>query len=79
MSDRDLCPVECLKCYELRTREFRSVTNVLSKLFLSYILPHKSVSSSTSARWIKSLMQLAGVDTTIPSAHSVRGAATTEA
>ena len=77
--DKDLCPVECLKCYELRTREFRSFTNGVNKLFLSYILPHKPVSSATLARWIKSLLQLAGVDTTIFSAHSLRGAATTEA
>ena len=63
--DKDLCPVECLKCYELRTKEFRSFTNGVNKLFLSYILPHKPVSSATLARWIKSLLQLAGVDTTI--------------
>ena len=29
--DKDLCPVECLKCYELRTKEFRSFTNGVNK------------------------------------------------
>lgn len=43
---KDLCPIECLNCYELRTREFRSFTNCVNKLFLSYILPYKPVSSA---------------------------------
>ena len=72
-----MCPVECLKCYQLRTKEFRSITNGPNQLFLSYILLHKPVSSSTLARWIKSWLQLAGVDITVFSAHSLRGAATT--
>ena len=76
--DKNLCPVECLKLYEIKTREFRSVDEH-NKLFLSHILPHNPVSSSTLARWIKSLLQLAGIDTSLFTAHSLRGAATTEA
>ncbi len=71
---KDLCPVECLKLYEIKTKEFRS-GDEHNKLFLSHILPHNPVSSSTLARWTKSLLQLAGIFT----AHSLRGAATTEA
>ncbi|CAB3991639.1 Integrase recombinase xerD [Paramuricea clavata] len=76
--DKDLCPVECLMFYEIKTKEFRSVDEH-NKLFLSHILPHNPVSSSTLARWIKSMLQLAGADTSIFTAHSLRGAATTEA
>ena len=76
--DADLCPVESLKSYEQRTQRFRSCDEN-NQLFLSFIQPHRPVTSSTLARWIKSLLQLAGVDTTIFSAHSLRGAPTTEA
>ena len=39
--DKDLCPVECLKLYEIKTKEFRSVDKIEhNKLFLSHILPH---------------------------------------
>jgi hypothetical protein len=78
--DFDLCPVECLKCYEVKTREFRpSDIYVPNKLFLSYIHPHNPVTSSTLARWIKNILQLAGIDTSIFTAHSFRGASTSEA
>jgi hypothetical protein len=73
--DKDLCPVECLKSYEYKTRESRPKDNTQpNPLFLSHIRPFKPVSSSTLARWIKCLLSLAGIDTTIFSAHSLRGA-----
>ena len=50
-----------------------------NKLLLSHINPHKPVSPATLARWLKELMQLAGVDTTIFKGHSVCGAVATEA
>ena len=72
--NKDLCPVSCLKCYETNTKEFRSTDiNQNNKLFLSYISPHNPVTSSTLARWIKNMLQLAGIDTGIFSAHSIRG------
>ena len=77
--DKDLCPVSCLKCYETNTKEFRSTDINQNKLFLSYISPHNPVTSSTLARWIKNMLQLAGIDTGIFSAHSIRGASTSEA
>lgn len=42
-------------------------------LFLALIKPHKSVTSCTVAQWLKALLQAAGVDTSIFSAHSVYG------
>ena len=76
----DLCPVECLRVYLDRTKGFRSNNkDQQDKLFLSFVIPHKPVSSATLARWIKSYLQLAGIDTSIFSAHSLRGASTTAA
>ena len=79
-ADMDLCPVECLRVYLDRTKGFRSNNkDQQDKLFLSFVIPHKPVSSATLARWIKSYLQLAGIDTSIFSAHSLRGASTTAA
>ena len=78
--DLDLCPVQCLKSYEYRTRNSRPLDDQQpNPLFLSYIQPYKPVSSASLARWIKSLLKLAGIDTGIFSAHSLRGAATSAA
>ena len=78
--DKDLCPVNCLKCYEDNTKDFRPRDiNMSNKLFLSYINPHNPVTSSTLARWINNMLQLAGIDTETFSAHSIRGASTSEA
>ena len=43
------------------------------------IKPHKAISSSTVARWLKSLLEASGIDTSIFSAHSVRGASSSAA
>ena len=43
------------------------------------IKPYNSVSSPTIARWLKSVLAKAGVDTNIFKAHSVRGASTSAA
>ena len=75
-----LCVVQCLKHYEQRTKEFRgSGEGQSTKLFLSYIKPHKPVTSQRIAHWIKMFLKDAGIDTSIFSAHSVRGASATAA
>jgi hypothetical protein len=71
-----LCPVTTLKAYEERTANVRGTE---TKLFLAIIKPNKAVASSTIARWLKSLLQAAGIDISIFSAHSVRGASSTTA
>ena len=68
-----LCPVTTLRAYE------ESLRNGETKLFLALIKPHKSVTSCTVARWLKALLQAAGMDTSIFSAHSVRGASSSKA
>ena len=70
-----LCVCKCLQEYEARTLQWRTQDpSKPNKLLLSHINPHKPVSPATLARWLKELMQLAGVDTTIFKGHSVRGA-----
>jgi len=41
--------------------------------FLSYIKPHKPVTSQRIAHWIKDALKKAGVDISTFKAHSVRG------
>ena len=56
-----------------------SLRNGETKLFLALIKSHKLVTSCTVARWLKALLQAAGVDTSIFSAHSVCGASSSKA
>ena len=68
-----LCPVNTLRSYEHRTQSLRAQE---TKLFIAIIKPHQVVTSSTIARWLKSLLDSAGIDTTVFNAHSTRGAST---
>ena len=72
----ELCPVRALKAYEKLTVDIRGKE---SKLFLAIIKPHRAVVSSTIARWLRAILEAAGVDTSIFNAHSVRGASTSKA
>ena len=78
--DKNLCVVECLQCYEDRTRQFcPSTVEQPNPLFLSYVQPHKAITSRTLAHWITNSMEEAGVNTSIFKAHSVHGASSTAA
>ena len=75
-----MCVVKCLKEYESRTRDMRSVlAGQENRLFLSVVQPHKPVSASTVARWVRNLLQAAGIDTSQCKPHSVRGASASAA
>lgn len=74
--DRRLCVFSVMKEYLQRTESIRCREN---RLIISYIKPHKSVSSNTIARWIKTVMCRAGINTEIFTAHSVRSASTSKA
>ena len=75
-----LCVVQCLKQYEAMTSQFRSVTpQRAAPLFLSYVKPHKPVTTQRLAHWIKDLLKEAGVNTEVFKAHSVRGTTTSAA
>ena len=75
--DSRLCVVQCLQAYEKATRKFRVIEpSTPAPLFLSYVRPHKPVTSQRIAHWIKDTLRKAGVDTNTFKAHSVRGAST---
>ena len=77
--DRRLCFVKYLKQYEKVTENVRQKTeNTQNLLFSSYVKPHKPVTSATIARWVKTVLSLAGIDGVF-TAHSTRGALTSAA
>ena len=76
--NKKLCPVLTLQEYEKRTTDKRS-PNGSTQLLIAMIRPHKSVSSSTVARWLKRVLNNAGIDTSIFNVHSVRSAACSSA
>ena len=75
-SEKILCPVSCLEQYVSRTSGIRGEAK---SLFIGVQPPHKPVASSTLARWLRSTLESAGVDTSLFAAHSTRGAAATKA
>ena len=76
-----LCVLRCLQCYIMRTSSFRPVRcpNTASQLLLSYHQPHHPVQSCSIARWIKSVLGSAGIDTAIFKGHSTRSVSTSKA
>lgn len=56
--DSRLCPVTYIKHYITKTNSLRSNP----RLLISYTKPHKPVTNSTVARWIRSTLQDAGID-----------------
>ena len=69
-------PVRSLNLYIKRTRELRGDNE---QLFISFIKPHHPASSPTITRWLKLIMESAGIDTSIFKAHLVRCASTSAA
>ena len=74
-----LCPMLTLQCYEERSGHFREASGGSNPLFISVRRPHRPVKPSTLGHWLKSVMKLSGIDTSIFTAHSTRGAATSKA
>ena len=79
--DQTIFPVVTLQAYEARTMEFRarSTGNKKTLLFLSWIGKYYPVTGSTIARWLKTCLTAAGINTSIFKAHSVRGASSSTA
>ena len=71
----DLCIVKTMRAYVQRTEHLRQVE---TKLLISTQKPHKGVSKSTVARWVKQVMDRAGVHGTY-GPHSTRAVATSQA
>ena len=71
-----LCPVQTLSVYLNRTNQLRGKE---TKLLISFIKPHKAVTSSTVDRWLRTGLELAGINPDIFGAHSTRGASASAA
>ena len=74
--DRRLCVVTYITHYIERTQ---SIRNKEQSLLVSYVKPHRKVSESTIARWIKEIMKEAGIDVNTFKSHSTRAASTSTA
>ena len=59
-----LCAHSTLLHYVARTANIRQSLNS-SQVFVSYGKPYKVISSATLARWLKAVLSLAGIDTSI--------------
>ena len=73
--DKSLCIVHYIKEYIKRTQSLRHD----KQLFISYRKPHNAVSKSTIATWIRTELQVCGVDIRIFKAHSTRSASASAA
>ncbi len=60
--NKNLCPVQHLKSYLEKTSTLRGKH---TQLFVSFQKPHNPVSTDTIARWIKTVMSKAGINTEI--------------
>ena len=69
-----LCVVENLLQYKQKTEHLRQCPN----LFVSYIKPHKAVSSDTISRWCKGMLSDAGITPDLFTPHSSRSAASSK-
>ena len=76
-----ICVLRCLQSYISRTNTFRPLVDPATNqhLLISYHRPHKPVQSCTIARWIKSFLGSAGIDTSIFKGHFTRSASTSKA
>ena len=71
--DKELCVVQHLREYIHQTDALRKDH---SQLLLSYVKPFRPVARDTVSRWVKQVLQYAGIDITKYSAHSCRAAST---
>ena len=76
--NRNLCPVSTFLEYRLRTSKLRPKQEE-GCLFIAVKKPHRPVTSATIGHWLKKILKQSGIDTSIFSAHSTRGAATSKA
>ena len=74
--NKDICPLLTLKEYLRQTKDLRGDE---SQLFISYHKPHKGVSRDTISRWVKHVLEAAGIKTSIYTPHSTRAASTSKA
>ena len=71
-TNKALCPLRHLAEYVRRTSGIRTTTRV----FISHKAPHEAISSQRISKWVKGILQLAGVASAV-SLRSTRSAAST--
>lgn len=71
-----LCVASVLKLYLEKTSEFRGNTK---ELFISLKRPFKAVGAQTLSHWVKNVLKVCNIDTSIFSGYSTRHAATSAA
>ena len=69
-----ICIIRTLKAYILKTKDIRTS----STLLISYVAPHRAVTSQTVSRWLTQALRLAGIPLHY-TGHSTRGASTSAA
>ena len=69
------CSIAVLNSYIELTKAWRDQE---TRLFLSFIRPHKAIGKSTIARWLKEVLYLSGINTDIFQPHSIRGASSSK-
>ena len=74
--DEQLCIFKTVQVYLARTKPLRGK---FTQLLISYEQTHKPVTTDTIARWLKTVLDKAGIDTNIFHAHSTRAASTSAA
>lgn len=73
-SDESLCVMHSLLYYISVTKEIRKSQQV----FISYAT-YNSVTTTTIARWLRTVLELSGINTSVFKAHSFRGASVSAA
>lgn len=72
----EICVASTLEEYLITTKALRGN---IQELFITYKKPFRKASVQTLSRWIKTVLQESGVDTSIYSGHSTRHASTSAA
>ena len=76
--DERLCVYVGLTEYLVRTRDLR-IGNGDGSLLLSYVKPHGHVTRDTISRWIRTVLDMAGIDSKVYGGGSVRAASVSKA
>lgn len=74
-SDPRICVVRTIKEYLARTSDIR---NGQDQLVLSHAPPYHVVGSSRISHWVREVLQWAGIDSSVFSTHSIRGAVSSQ-
>ena len=77
-SNGRLCPHSTLQTYTSRTESVRNSIGTDS-ISISLCSPFKAVGSSSQSRWLKTVLSLAGIDSSVYTGHSFRNASTQKA